>query len=252
MSSPHRDQSLPQCLLPDPPANRLLAAMPPDAYERLRPELEPVALQQGQVLYDPSEPIAHVHFPTTAVVSLLTLLQDGTSVETAMVGNWGMVGLPLALGLDADTNRALVQVGGEALRLPAPAFRAALGRDGALRNLLHRCTQVVLVQMAQSAACNRLHTMNACCARWLLEAQDGVGADEFPLTHDFLAAILAVRRATVTVVAETLQQAGLIRYHRGLVTILDRERLEAAACECYRTIADAIERLLGGPDSAGR
>jgi CRP-like cAMP-binding protein len=227
------------------PKNRLLAALPPADYAPLGPALEPVELRLRQVLYDPGETITHVHFPTTAVVSLLVPTEDGTSLETSRVGDDGLVGLPLALDSDCDTNRALIQVAGTAWRVSAHAFRAALRKSLALQNLLHRYTQVILLQTARSAVCNRRHAMYDRCARWLLETHDRVPGDGFPLTQDFLATTLAVRRATVSVAAGMLQQAGLISYHRGRVTILHRAGLEAAACDCYRAIREGAVDLMG-------
>lgn len=225
--------------------NRLLARLPVAEYTWLRAMLEPTTLRVRQVLYEPGETITHVYFPTTAVVSLVVTGQDGTSVETALVGYDGLVGLPVVLGLDRDTSEAICQISGKALRVGVPAFRAALGRGPALRDALQRYTQSVFVQVGHTAACNRLHPMYGRCARWLLEAQDRVRGDTFPTTHDLMAALLAVRRATITVTAGALQREGLISYHRGRITVLDRARLEAAACECYRAVADANEWLLG-------
>jgi CRP-like cAMP-binding protein len=226
-------------------ANRLLAALPSLDYARLRAWLHPVDLVQQQVLYDPAQAITHAYFPTTAVVALLIPSEDGTSVETALVGAEGMVGLPLAFAADCDTHRAMTQVAGTALRLPAAILRGVLadGRAGALRPLLHRYTQFLLAQMAQGAACNRLHPMYGRCARWFLETHDRVQGVEFAVTQDLLASLLAVRRATISVAAGALQEAGLIRYRRGHVTILCRAGLEAAACECYRVIRGVADRL---------
>jgi CRP-like cAMP-binding protein len=165
--------------------------------------------------------------------------------ETATVGSDGLVGLPVALETDHDNNRAVTQIGGTALRVGAAAFRHALDRSPGLRHVLQRYTQVVLVQTAQTAVCNRLHTIYERCARWLLEIHDRVPADAFFVTQDFLAEMLAVRRSTVTVAAGMLQQGGLVRYRRGRITIVSRAGLEAASCGCYRTVADATERLLG-------
>lgn len=229
-----------------PGFNRALAMLPSAEYTWLRAMLEPVSLRVRQVLYEPGEPITHVYFPTTAVVSLLIMGEDGTSVEIAVVGYDGLVGLPLVLGLDRDTSQAICQISGRALRLSAPAFRVALGRGDGLRDVLQRYTQVVHVQVGRTAACNRLHPMSGRCARWLLEVQDRVRDDTFPTTHDLMAAMLAVRRATITVTAGSLQEQGLIRYHRGRITIVDRVRLEGAACECYRAVADATRWLFGG------
>jgi CRP-like cAMP-binding protein len=233
-----------------PRANRLLAALPAADYLALRSALEPVTLPVRQVLYEPGDPITHVYLPTTAVVSLMILGEAGTSVETARVGSDGVVGLPIALGLDHDTNRAICEIAGGAWRLGAGAFRAALARGEALTQVTQRYTQLLLVQMGQGAACNRLHTMYARCARWLLETHDRVDGDTFPVTQDFLSAMFCVRRATVTVTAGTLQEAGMIRYRRGHVTIVDRVGLEAAACECYRVVAEATAWLMGRPGLA--
>ena len=232
-------------------ANRLLASLPQAAYAQLLPQLEPVTLVLRQVLAEPGEPIGHVHFPTTAVVSLLTVLERGTAVETATVGNEGMVGLPLFLGTDRAPGKAVCQVAGTSLRLPAAAFRTAAA-DGPLHARLHRYTQALFTQVAQVVACNPVHLIEARCARWLLMTHDRVGTDRFPLTQEFLAQMLGVRRSTVTVAASRLQQAGLIRYRRGILTVVDRARLEAAACECYRVVADEFHRLLddGAPGGA--
>jgi CRP-like cAMP-binding protein len=199
----------------------------------------------GQVLYEPGDTIAHVYFPLDAVCSLLTLLDDGTTVEAAMAGVDGMVGLPLFLGLESDVVRTLAQVPGPAVRMTANAFRAALGQDGDLATVLRRYTQALMAQMSQSIGCIPRHPIEERCARWLLRTHDLVGADEFVLTQDFLSRMLGVRRASVTVAAGMLQQAGLIRYHRGRITILDREGLESASCECYRVIVSTSRRLLG-------
>lgn len=224
--------------------NRLLALLPADDAARLLPQLTPVQLAHGQTLHNVGEPIVYVYFPLNALISLVTPLADGMAVESAVVGKEGFAGLPLALGLDHDTVTAIVQVPGTALRMTAADFRRALSESGALREIAHRYVQSVIAHMAQSAACNRLHPMNERCARWLLETQDRVGTESFSLTQEFLAAMLGVRRATVTVAAGMLQQAGLITYRRGRVIILDRERLEAASCECYRAIVETTDRLL--------
>jgi CRP-like cAMP-binding protein len=228
----------------------LLATLAGVEYRRLRSFLEPVVLRHQQVLYEPGEVIARVYFPITAVVSLLNVVEDGKSLGTATVGSEGLIGLPLALGADSDNNRAVVQVAGTALRVGATAFRRALERSDALRHVVQRYTHVVLVQTAQAAVCNRLHSTHARCSRWLLEIHDRVRTDVFNATQDFLAEILGVRRPTVTAAAGLLQQAGLIHYRRGRVTILNRPGLESAACGCYRTVAIANERLLGAAPRA--
>lgn len=228
------------------PRNRLLAALPPASYARLVPALEPVALPAKQILYEQHAPITHVYFPESAVVSLVTQMDDGSAVESVIVGNDGMVGLPLFLGVPTDVCQAIVQVPDGGLRMAAAAFQAAAAQDAALRGILGRYTQVVIAQMAQSGACNRLHALEQRCARWLLETSDRVEADQFLLTQEFMATMLGVRRSSVSLAAGTLQQADLIRYRRGHITVLDRDGLENAACPCYRIIADVADRLLPG------
>jgi len=229
---------------PPPLTNRLLAALPPDEAAWLLPKLTPVHLPHAEVLYAMGEPIPHVYFPTTALISLMIVLEDGKQVEMAAVGREGLAGLPVALGSATDGHVAQVQIPGAALRMPADAFRAALGELAELRALLGCYALVLLTQAGQAAACNGLHAIAERGARWLLEAHDRVGQDRFLLTQDFLAAMLGVRRPSVTLAAGMLQQAGLITYHRGTVTVLDRAGLEAAACECYAAIMRETDRLL--------
>ena len=230
--------------------NRLLRALPPAAYDALRPHLEPLELTMGQVLWRPDGPLHAVYFPQTAVCSLLTPLSDEAAVESATVGYEGMVGVPVVLGAASTHSQALGQVAGRAARVDAGRFREWLATaDGALP-LLPRYAQALVEQTAQSVACNRKHAMEERCARWLLATRERVGSDRFELTHEFLAAMLGVRRASVTVAAGMLQQAGLITYSRGRVTILDGERLEQASCECYRVVREQHERLLGGSAAA--
>jgi CRP-like cAMP-binding protein len=225
--------------------NRLLRALSSEAYAALLPHLEPVELGTGQLLW-PADGLIHaVYFPRTAVCSLLTPLLDEAPVESATVGCEGLVGVPVVLGAPTTHTQALTQVTGAAVRVEAGRFRQWLAAaDGALPLFL-RYAQVLLEQTAQSVACNRRHAMDERCARWLLATRDRVGSDSFMLTHEFLAAMLGVRRASVTVAAGMLQQAGLIRYSRGRVTVLDRERLEEASCECYRVVREQHGRLLG-------
>lgn len=224
--------------------NRLLAGLPREDYERLLPDLESVSLGFQEVLYKPDKPIPYVYFPTTGVVSLLTLMEDGLAIEIAAVGREGMIGLPVFLEATSMPGSACTQVPGTAVRIPAERFREAVQRSGSLQRVLHRYTQALLNQIARSAACNRLHPIGERCARWLLMTHDRAGSDQFPLTHEFLAQMLGVRRATVTVAAGMLQQAGLIRYRRGKITIADRLGLETASCECYEVIRKEFDRLL--------
>jgi CRP-like cAMP-binding protein len=230
--------------------NRLLRALPAEAYERLLPHLEPINLATGQELWRADEPIHAVYFPRTCVTSLLTPLADERAVESATVGWEGLVGVPVVLGAPTTHTEALAQIAGAAARVDAGHFRAWLAAADGASALLLRYAQVLLEQTAQSVACNRKHAMEERCARWLLATRDRVGGDSFVLTHEFLAAMLGVRRASVTVAAGILQQAGLIEYRRGRVTILDAERLEEASCECYRVVRAQHARLLGFSDAS--
>jgi CRP-like cAMP-binding protein len=235
-----------------PGANRLLADLPPASRERLQAIGRSVHLKFGQVLIGQEEPIQQVYFPTSGVVSLVVLMQDGRGVDAAVVGCEGMVGAPLVLGIDVTPWEATVQVAGEALQVPAAAFRQVMERDEALRELLLRFVGALLVQAARSAACNQLHEVTARLARFLLQVHDTVGKDDFRITQDLLAAMLGVRRATVSTGAGALQQAGLITYSRGTIIILDRRGLEEAACEDYFAVRDAFEHLptLSSPRAA--
>jgi CRP-like cAMP-binding protein len=225
--------------------NRLLAALPAASYARLLPHLELVHLPIKKVLWEADEPIEWVYFPQTCVVSLLVMLAEDMPVEAATVGCEGLAGVPVLLGADSTSTQALAQVPGDALRLSTERLREAVAEDKDLLRLLLRYTQALQEQTAQSVACNGRHTMDERCARWLLMTHDRVGGDEFQLSHNFLAQMLGVRRASVTVAAGMLQQAGLITYTRARVRVLDRERLEQASCECYRIVKEKYDRLLG-------
>jgi CRP-like cAMP-binding protein len=240
--SPSSEQTLAQAS----ERNRILRALPPAAYAELLPHLEPVDIPVGTRLWEPDTPIEAVYFPRTVVCSLLTPLAQEAAVESATVGFEGVVGVPVILGAHATHSIALGQIGGAALRMDARRFHDwIVSADGA-RAVFLRYAQALVEQTAQSVACNRRHEMAERCARWLLATRDRVGGEKFALTHEFLAAMLGVRRASVTVAAGMLQEAGLIRYTRGRVTILDAERLEEASCECYRVVRTQHERLLGG------
>lgn len=231
-----------------PGGNRLLAALPVDEYERVLPRLERVSLGQAEPLFEPWARIEHVYFPLSGVFSMVVTMADGSAVEVATIGSEGMAGLPVFLGAEHGPTKVFCQIPGEAVRMQAGAFKEEIGRHGALTDLALRYTQAVLNQVSQSAACNHLHSVEQRMGRWLLMAHDRVGADEFPLTQQFLAEMLGVRRPSVSVVAAKLQDAGLIRYHWGRITVLDRTGLEAASCECYRAVKDEFDRLLpGGP-----
>jgi CRP-like cAMP-binding protein len=233
-----------QCLSPKS-RNALLAAVPAEELARFWPKLERVELGLRQILVAPDEPIAAVYFPETGWVSMLALLDDGRSAEVGLVGSEGMVGLPLLLGSDRSSVEAMVQGPGTMLRLGADAFRQALDRSPALKTLLLRYALAFQQQVAQTAACNGHHALDQRLARWLLMAHDRAEDDALPMTQEFLAMMLCVHRPGVTVAARLFQQAGLIRYGHGQITVTDRAGLEAAACECYGAVRQQFERLLG-------
>jgi CRP-like cAMP-binding protein len=230
-----------------PERNQLLAALPAAAYQSLLPHLERVRLDQKAILAMPGQASRYAYFPRSAVLSLLVRMEDGGAVEAATTGLEGMLGLPHFLGDGVSTDEAVCQIEGEALRMPAEAFRQACDELPELRRLLERYTLALMGQMSRTAGCNRAHPVEERCARWLLLTHDRAGSDSFGLTHEFLAAMLGTRRASVTVVAGQLQQAGLIHYRRGTLTILDREGLEAASCEDYRLTQDLYVRLYARP-----
>lgn len=229
---------------PQPRQNRLLAALPEEEYNRLLPYLELIPLEFKKILYDVNQPIESVYFPLTGVISLLTIMEDDTIAEVGTVGNEGFVGLPIFLGAEQIPGQALSQVPGEAMQMKAQDFKREVKHDTVLFNLLQRYTQALFNQIAQTAACNRLHRIEERFCRWMLMTQDRVQSDQFPLTQEFLSQMLGVRRASVNEVATKIQQAGLIQYQRGKMTILNREGLEASSCECYRIIKSEFERLL--------
>lgn len=228
-----------------PIENRLLAALPAEEYQRLVPHLERVELSVNQVIYEPFEPIRHVYFPHQALVSLISTMSDGSTVEVGVVSNEGMVGIPVFLGGNTTTTRAFVQVPDSSTRMEATRLLAEFNRGGPLQSLLLRYTQALHTQVSQTAACNRLHTVESRLARWLLMVSDRMQSDQFPLTQEFIAQMLGCRRSGVTEAAGTLSQAGMIRYTRGRITILNREAMDAASCECYGVIKDEFARLLG-------
>lgn len=226
--------------------NRILASLPAEELDRMKPALELVDLPLKQVLIDPNRPISHVYFVEEGVVSMLGVMRDGSAVETATVGSEGMVGMPVFLGTDRMAAQAFVQIAGRGYRMEAGAFRAELAAGGALARRLALYTQAMITLLSQNSACNRLHTAEERCARWLLLTADRVGGDTVDLTHFFLSQMLGVRRATVTEIAGALQDRGLIEYSRGRITLVDRRGLEAASCECYGVIISEFDRLLGG------
>jgi CRP-like cAMP-binding protein len=226
--------------------NRLLAALPRAELDRIEPRLEAVPLERRMVAYDAERPITHVYFVEDGVISIVSLPLDGSAIETATIGIEGMIGLPVFHGVDVVPEQAFVQVPGSAHRMTAEAFREVIGDCPTLQRLLHRCTVAIFTLAAQHSACNRVHTMEQRCARWLLTVHDRMAGDEFDLTQDFLSQMVGVRRATVSEVASELQRAGLISYSRGHMVILDRPGLERVACECYRIVHAAFAPLLEG------
>jgi CRP-like cAMP-binding protein len=218
--------------------NSLLAALPRKSYARLLPGLAPVDLVFGDVLYEAGEPIRDVYFPSRSLVSLLTLVEGHLALEVGLVGPEGMVGAPLALGVSASPVRALVQGAGPALRMSAARFRKELERSPPLQRELLRYVHAMMVQISQTAGCNRFHVVEARLARWLLMTRDRVRSGEFRMTHEFLSHMLGVRRVGVTEAASALQRRKLIEYSRGSITILDDRGLEAACCSCYRVVKD--------------
>jgi CRP-like cAMP-binding protein len=214
--------------------NGLLAALPRETYRRLAAGLEPVVLTFGAILYEPGDAISHVYFPGASLVSLLTLADGHLALEVGLIGRDGMVGIPLVLGRHKSPVRALVQASGTALRMAAANFLREFRLSLPLQRELYRYTHVLMAQISQTAACNRFHVVERRLARWLLMTHDRVQSDQFRMTHEFLAHMLGVRRVGVTNAAHRLQQRKLIDYRRGNITVLDRQGLEAAACDCYR------------------
>jgi CRP-like cAMP-binding protein len=227
------------------PRNEVLRALPPDEYARLLPHLEPCAVAPLDVLADAERPLGHVYFPETAIVSVLRRTRDGTLIEAYAVGRDGVVGLPSLLGdPGSPAGTVLGEVPGTCRRVALGTLRGMLPELPALNRLARRLVLALLDQVQQAVACSSLHTVEQRCARWLLMTHDRVGGDEFLLTHEILAQMLAVRRAGVTEAAGVLQRAGLVTYSRGRVRVLDRAGLEAAACECYAVVRAHADRLL--------
>jgi len=214
-------------------SNFLLAALPRTHYRVLAPDLEPAALAYGDVLHEQGQPVREVYFPTTSLVSLLTVAAGHPALEVGMIGREGMVGVTMALGIAVSPVRALVQGSGAALRMEAGRFSGALGESPPLQRALNRFAGGLMAQISQTAACNRFHVVEQRLARWLLMTRDRLRSAEFRLTHEFLSQMLGVRRVGVTQAASALQQRGLIEYRRGEIRILDPRGLEAAACACY-------------------
>jgi CRP-like cAMP-binding protein len=229
---------------PAPRENRLLAALPAREFERLRPYLELVPMPLGYALYESGIQLHHVYFPTTSIVSLLYVMEDGASAEIAVVGNEGIIGIALFMGGESTPSRAIVQSAGYAYRLKAQLLKQEFSRAGAVMHLLLRYTQALITQMAQTAVCNRHHSVDQQLCRWLLLSLDRLPSNELTMTQELIANMLGVRREGVTEAAGKLQGAGLIKYNRGHIMVLDRPRLEARCCECYAVVKKEFDRLL--------
>jgi CRP-like cAMP-binding protein len=227
-----------------PGVNRLLATLPKNEYKRLLPKLTTVSLILGEELYEPGDVIKYVYFPNDSIISLISEISETSWLEVGMVGNEGMAGLAVFMGVDSSSTRALVQGSGSAMRMSSATVRTEANRLGNFHRLLHRCSHSLLTQVSQSAVCNRFHLVDARLARWLLMTNDRLGLEEFPLTQAFLSSMLGVRREGVSKAAGALQSGKLIRYSRGVITILNRRGLEAKSCHCYAIIKAETDSYL--------
>jgi len=229
---------------PELARNRLLARLPPEEFERLLPHLGRVTFSLGEVIYESGGRQSYIYFPTTAIISLLYLMENGSSAEMGVAGKEGLVGVALFMGGDTVPNRAVVQSAGASLRMKTKVLQDEFSRGGTFQRLLLRYTQALMTQMSQPAVCNRLHTIEQQLCRWLLLSHDRLDSDELVMTQELIANMLGVRREGVTHAAGRLQEQGLISYVRGRINVLDRRGLEAAVCECYGVVKDEYERLL--------
>jgi CRP-like cAMP-binding protein len=227
-------------------ANRILRSLEPQVYEQLLPHFELVRFPLGRVIHEPGQPLDYVYFPNQGVLSMLTVLENGEVVEIATIGNEGMADLSVFLGLEVSSSRLLCQVPGDTLRMKTDLFLDLVERNSELRIQLGAYMVSMFILVSQSAACNRLHPIEERCARWILMTHDRVDSDAFPLTQDFMASMLGVRRPSVSVAASILQRAGLVSYSRGRMVVVDREGLEAAACECYEIVRNQFDGMPGG------
>jgi CRP-like cAMP-binding protein len=228
----------------DPQHNYLLTALAPAARERIYPQLQLVEMPLGRVLYEPSDVLRHVYFPTDCIVSLLYVMEDGGSAEIAVVGNEGLIGISLFMGGETTPSRAVVQSAGYAYQLIGQKLKDEFHGNGGMQVLLLRYTQSLITQMAQTAACNRHHSVDQQLCRWLLLSLDRLASNELTMTQELIANMLGVRREGVTDAAGKLQSLGVIRYHRGHITVLDRPKLEHLSCECYAVVKRETDRLL--------
>ncbi len=226
--------------------NRILDALPAHEFEELRPHLEPAVFALKQVLFRPGDEIAFIYLPVSGALSVITLLQDGSSVEVGTIGNEGLLGLSALLGDGISLHEVVIQGAGHGFRASTRIMRQIFERSGAFRDLVMKLSQFVVAEISQTAACNGRHDLQARCARWLLTMADKLKTDHFPLSQEFLAILLGVQRTAVTAAAQGLRRKNLIHYRHGLIEILDRGGLEAAACECYITMKNLRDRFLDG------
>jgi CRP-like cAMP-binding protein len=231
---------------PEPRNNQLLAALPAAEWQRWLPQLEWVEMPLGQVLYESGTTLSHVYFPLTAIVSLLYVMENGASAEIAVVGNEGIVGISLFMGGESTPSRAVVQSAGHGFRLNAQTMKDEFNRAGPVLHLLLRYTQALITQMAQTAVCNRHHSLDQQLCRWLLLSLDRLQGNDLVMTQELIANMLGVRREGVTEAALKLQKVGLISYARGHISVLDRAGLEQRTCECYAVVKKEYDRLLPG------
>lgn len=229
---------------PAPQQNHLLAALPTEIQERLFPHLKLVPMPLGQVLYESGDTLRHVYFPTDAIISLLYVMEDGSSAEISVVGNEGLIGVALFMGGESTPSRAIVQSAGSAYQLLGQHLKDEFNRHGDMQQLLLRYTQALITQMAQTAVCNRHHSIDQQLCRWLLLSLDRLPTNRLSMTQELIANMLGVRREGVTEAAGKLQKHGVIEYHRGHITVLDRPRLEQLCCECYAVVKKETDRLL--------
>ena len=226
------------------PVNRLLAALPSEVYQRLLPDLQAVELPQHKIIYLAGENYEYAYFPSYSIISSVAIMENGSTTEIGVIGNEGVVGLPIILNTGYTNSTAIVQVGDRGYRIAAKRLTEEMNRQGALNQLLMRYVQARIIQLGQTAACNRYHTIEQRFARWLLTVRDSIQKDEFQLTQEFISQMLGVRRTGVTQVASRFQQAGIISYRRGSIHIISGQKLEACTCECYQLIDGEFSRLL--------
>ncbi len=225
--------------------NYLLAALPADDFKRVQSKLEPVSYKLGEVIYESGEKVNYVYFPTTTIISMLYIMENGSTAEIGIVGNDGVLGMALFLGGDTTTSRAIIQSAGNAFIMKANDLRAEFARGGKFQELLLRYTQALITQISQTAVCNRLHSIEQQLCRWLLLSHDRLDSDKLVMTHDLISNMLGVRREGITLAAQKLAAKKLITNNRGTITVIDRQGLEEAVCECYAVVNEEYNRLLG-------